>query len=178
MNAKNKAFVLKLSYAAMCLALCLVLPFLTGQIPEIGSMLCPMHLPVLLAGYLCGPWWAAIVGSTAPLLRNLMFGMPPFPTAIAMCLELAAYGLAAGILYIRLQKKTYNIYISLFAAMLFGRIAYGIAMTVILGFSSSVYSWQAFIAGAFTGAIPGIILQILLIPILVIALKKAHIIKE
>ena len=58
----NKQHIKKLTYSAICLALCLVLPFLTGQIPQIGSALCPMHLPVLLAGFLCGPWWAAAVG--------------------------------------------------------------------------------------------------------------------
>ena len=55
-----------MAYAAVCLALCLALPFLTGQIPEVGSMLTPMHLPVLLAGFLCGPWWGAVVGAIAP----------------------------------------------------------------------------------------------------------------
>ena len=88
-----------LVYAGAALALCLVLPFLTGQIPQIGSALCPMHIPVLLAGFLCGPWWAAAVGAAAPLLRFALFGMPPlFPTGLAMCFELAAYGLASALL--------------------------------------------------------------------------------
>ena len=88
---------------AVCLALCMVLPFLTGQIPQIGSALSPMHIPVLLAGFLCGPWWAMAVGAVAPLLRFALFGMPPiFPTGVAMCFELAAYGLVSGLLYARL----------------------------------------------------------------------------
>ena len=81
MQSKNQSFILKLCYAAVCLALCMVLPFLTGQIPQIGSMLSPMHIPVLLAGYLCGPWWAAAVGVIAPLLRHAIFSMPPLMTA-------------------------------------------------------------------------------------------------
>ncbi len=178
MNTKNKTFVLKLCYAAMCLALCLLLPFLTGQIPQIGNMLCPMHLPVLLAAYLCGPWWAAIVGLTAPILRNLMFGMPQFPTAGIMALEMATYGLIAGLLYLALAKKKRNIYLSLIAAMLAGRVIYGIASAIVMGVSGSTYSFGLFIAGAFTNAIPGIILQIVLIPILVMVLQKAKIIKD
>ena len=88
---------------AVCLALCMVLPFLTGQIPQIGSALSPMHIPVLLAGFLCGSWWAMAVGAVAPLLRFALFGMPPiFPTGVAMCFELAAYGLVSGLLYARL----------------------------------------------------------------------------
>ena len=99
--------ILRLVTAAMCLALCMVLPLLTGQIPEIGSMLCPMHLPVLLCGYLCGPLWAGMIGFAAPLVRFVIFGMPPLmPTGIAMAFELAAYGAVAGLMYRLLPKKT------------------------------------------------------------------------
>ena len=95
----NHVHVQKLVLAALCLALCMVLPFLTGQIPEIGSALSPMHIPVLLAGFLCGPWWALAVGAVAPVLRFALFGMPPiFPTGLAMCFELATYGLISGLL--------------------------------------------------------------------------------
>ena len=84
----EKHFIRKLTYAALCLALCMVLPFLTGQIPEVGSMLSPMHIPVLLAGFLCGPWWALLVGATAPILRFVLFGMPPlFPPALPCALN-------------------------------------------------------------------------------------------
>ena len=86
----NTIRIQKLVLAAICLALCLVLPFLTGQIPEIGSMLSPMHIPVLLCGFIAGPLWAAAIGLIAPVLRFMLFGMPPlFPTGAAMCLELA-----------------------------------------------------------------------------------------
>ena len=89
----------KLVYSALFLALALVLPFLTGQIQTFGQMLAPMHLPVLLCGFVCGPVWGLAVGAVAPLLRSLLFGMPPmFPTAVAMAFELAAYGLFTGLL--------------------------------------------------------------------------------
>ena len=160
--------------AAVCLALCMVLPFLTGQIPQVGSALCPMHIPVLLAGFLCGPWWALAVGAVAPLLRFALFGMPPlFPTGTAMCFELAAYGLVSGILCRKLPKKAVNVYLALIAAMLAGRLVWGIVMVVLMGLSGSAFTWAAFMAGAFVNAVPGIIVHILLIPIIVLALRKA-----
>ena len=166
--------ILRLTYAAACLALCMVLPFLTGQIPEIGSALCPMHIPVLLAGFLCGPWWALAVGAVAPLLRFALFGMPPlFPTGTAMCFELAAYGLVSGILCRKLHKNAVTVPLALIAAMLAGRLVRGIVMVVLMGLSGSAFTWAAFMAGAFVNAVPGIIVHILLIPIIVLALRKA-----
>ena len=176
MNRTKTATLLRhLVYAAVCLALCLLLPFLTGQIPQIGSALSPMHIPVLLAGFLCGPWWAMAVGFVAPMLRHVWLGMPPLITAIAMSFELAAYGLFSGLLYRLLPKKTVNIYVSLIGAMILGRIVWGIAMVVISGVSGSAFTWSAFIAGALLNAVPGIILHIVLIPILVMALKRAKV---
>ena len=166
--------VKKLCAAAICLALCLVLPFLTGQIPEIGSALCPMHLPVLLAGFVCGPWWSAVVGFVAPLLRFVLFGMPPiFPQGIAMAFELATYGLSAGLSYKLLPKKPVYVYVALLCGMIDGRIVWGIARYIMAGLGGGTFPFAAFLAGAVTNAIPGIILQILLIPPIVLALKKA-----
>ena len=170
--------VLKLTYSALYLAIALVLPFLTGQIPQIGSMLCPMHIPALLCGFVCGWPWGLAVGFISPLLRSVLFGMPDmFPTAVAMAFELAAYGLFSGLLYQLLPKKRSNIYVSLILAMLGGRIVWGIAMTIISGVTGSEFGWAAFIAGAFTSAVPGIIVHIILIPVLVMSLQKAGFLK-
>ena len=159
--------------AAMFLALALVLPFLTGQIPQIGNALCPMHIPVLLCGFFCGPWYGLTVGFAAPLLRFWLFGMPPImPIGIAMCFELAAYGLIAALLYKTLPKKEPFIYVSLIGAMLAGRVVWGIARVVLYGLGKSEFGWVAFMSGAFLNAIPGIIVQIVLIPVLVIVLQK------
>ena len=163
----------KLVYSAMCLALCLVLPFLTGQIPEIGSMLLPMHIPVLLCGFLCGGGWGAAVGFTAPLLRHLIFSMPPMPGCISMAFELAVYGLVTGLLYKRLGRGAKNIYLSLLCAMAAGRLVWGAVQMVIMGLNGGSFPFSAFVAGAFTSAIPGIVLQLVLIPVLVRALDKA-----
>jgi len=158
----------------MCLALALVLPFLTGQIPEIGKALAPMHIPVLLCGFICGPVWGTAVGAAAPLIRSFLFGMPAFPTdALPMSFELAAYGLIAGLLYKLLPKKIPCIYVSLLSAMLGGRVIWGIAKLLITVANASEFTAAMFIAGAFTKAIPGIIVQIILIPLIVMALKRA-----
>ena len=171
----NNTPIRRLTYSAICLALCLVLPFLTGQIPQIGSALCPMHLPVLLCGFLCGPVWAAAAGAVAPLLRSaLTGGFPPlFPTAIAMTFELCTYGLVSGLVWKTGKKTTGHIYRALIAAMITGRIVWGIVTAILLGMGDTPFTWAAFWAGGFANAIPGIIVQLILIPLLVMALRKA-----
>ena len=173
----SKSPVRRLTATAVCLALCLVLPFLTGQIPQIGSALCPMHLPILLAGFICGPWWALAVGAVAPLLRHVIFGMPPILTASGMTFELAAYGLFSGLLYHKSKKTVKNIYISLIAAMILGRVIWGIATVVITGAAGGAFTWAAFASGAVLNAVPGSVVQIILIPVIVVALRKANIIE-
>ena len=167
-----------LVYAAVCLALCMVLPFLTGQLRSIGNALCPMHIPVLLAGFLCGPWWALGVGAAAPLLRFALFGMPPlFPLGLAMCFELATYGAVCGLLYRYLPKKVSNIYVALIIAMLFGRIVWGAVRALLSGVAQTPFTWATFWAGAFTTAVPGIIVHIALLPLIVLALRRAKLIE-
>jgi len=160
--------------AALMLALAYILPYFTGNIPQIGSMLLPMHLPTLLCGFLCGGPWGAAVGFFAPLLRSLILTKPPmFPTAVAMAFEMAAYGFVSGFLYKRLPKNLGGIYGSLIGAMLVGRAVWGVVMTVLL-MNGSGFTFAAFLAGAFANAIPGIILQLVAIPALVLALQKSH----
>ena len=169
----QKKSVARLVVAAMCLALCLVLPFLTGQIREIGSMLCPMHLPVLLCGFLCGWPWGLAVGAVAPLLRSALFGMPPlFPIAVSMAAELAVYGLVTGLLSARLPKKLGWTYVSLIAAMLLGRVAWGLVRLLLAGLSGGAFTWAMFLSGALTTAIPGIIVQLIFVPVIVTAVQK------
>lgn len=161
--------------SAMFLALALVLPFLTGQIPQIGGALCPMHIPALLCGFFCGPVCGAAVGFIAPLLRFALFGMPPImPTGIAMSFELAAYGAASGLLYAVLPKKKIFVYISLICSMLIGRGVWGAAMIILQGLGKCTFGAKAFFAGAFVNAIPGMIVQIILVPVLVMAINRAY----
>ena len=168
----------KLTYSALFLALAMVLPFVTGQIPQIGKSLCPMHIPALLCGFLCGWPWGLAVGFIAPLLRSVTFGMPAmFPDAVVMAFELAAYGAVAGIVYRLLRKKSgiWKIYIALVTAMIAGRIIYGILYLCLsgLGFISTEVTWLFFWTKAFANPFPGIILQLVLVPVLVAALERA-----
>ncbi len=167
----------KLIFAAMFLALAYVLPFLTGQIPEIGNMLCPMHLPVLLCGFICGPVYGLAVGVIAPLLRSLTLSMPPlFPTAVAMCFELGAYGLFAGIFYRVFPKKTGYIYVTLIIAMILGRLVWGAFMYALMFAGKAEFGLAAFWTRGVVNALPGIALQIVVIPPIVMAFKKAKLI--
>ncbi len=169
----------KLVIAALLLALGLVLPFLTAQIPEVGSALLPLHIPVLIGGFVCGAPLGAVLGLVLPILRSLLFTMPPlYPAAVAMAFEMAAYGFVCGLLYARLPRRTWSIYVSLLAAMLAGRVVWGVARLVMSGISGSGFTFAAFLSGAFTTAIPGIVLQIVLIPLLVMALQRAGFMKE
>ena len=168
-----KKQTVKLTTAAACLALAYVLPFITGNIPGIGKALAPMHIPVLLCGFLCGPLYGLAVGACAPILRSLTIGMPPiFPKGIAMALELAVYGLMTGLLYKLFPKKPVYIYISLFISMICGRLVWGAARFALAGFSATAFPLSAFIAGAITDAIPGIIVQIVVIPVVMIAVES------
>jgi thiamine transporter ThiT len=156
----KKPDVNRLVLSAMFIALGFALPFLTGQLQTLGSMLSPMHIPVLLCGFVCGWPWGLIVGTLTPLLRSLILGMPPlFPIALAMAFEMAVYGAVAGLLYEKLPKKPLYVLISLIAAMLAGRLVWGLAMYLLVG--------------TFLNAWPGIILHIALIPPIVMALEKA-----
>ena len=173
----KKTNTLKLTYSAVCLALGLVLPFLTGQIPQIGQALSPMHIPVLLCGFLCGWPWGLAVGFILPLLRSALFGMPAlYPMALSMAFELAAYGALSGLLYKLLPKRLGYIYVSLVAAMIGGRLIWGAARYILAGVKGDSFTFAAFLAGAVTNAVPGILLHIVLIPLIVIALKKANLV--
>ena len=176
MNNHNK--ILKICLAALFLALAYVMPFLTGQIPEIGSMLCPMHIPVLICGFICGWPFGLAVGFIAPILRSLILGMPPFfPTAVCMAFELAAYGAVSGLMHKLLPKKKPFVYCSLITAMIVGRIIWGAAMYICVCISGGGFTLAAFIAGALTNAIPGIIVQIVLVPVIVMLLDDPRILK-
>lgn len=172
-NTKNMVL------AAFFLALGLIMPFITGHVPVIGNALCPMHIPVLICGYVCGWQYGMMVGFVVPLLRSVLFGMPPMmPTAIAMAFELAAYGSMTGLLYRILHKSTVGIYISLILSMLIGRIVWGIVSIFLYGINGNAFSWKIFITNGFLNAIPGIILQIVLIPVIIIALEKAGVLAD
>lgn len=170
----------RLILSALFLALGIVLPFFTGQIPEIGSMLLPMHLPVLLCGFLCGWPYGLLVGVVTPLLRSLLFTMPPmFPKAVSMAFELAGYGCVSGLLFRLLPLKTLpRIYASLLAAMISGRIVYGLVCIPLLGIAGAPYSFEIFFTSTIIEALPGIVLQLVCIPLILLALQKSRLVDK
>lgn len=163
--------------SALMLAFCYILPNFTGNIPYVGSMLLPMHLPVFLCGFLAGPFWAATVGFVAPVSRSILMTMPPMSVAIPMGFEMAVYGAASGLFFQFLAKKNVNlmarIYISLVSAMVLGRVVYGTIKAVMTMGTAEPYTLSAFIAGTVTSGIPGIMLQLVLVPAVVLAVQKA-----
>lgn len=239
-NVKN------LTLSAMFIALGLVLPLITGEIQQIGNMLLPMHIPVLLCGFICGWAWGGLVGAVLPPLRFLIFGMPPiYPTAVAMAFELCAYGVFTGLIYAEFKKRgtarsgrltpvknekigaentansgaeisaengaengadgaenegdTINndaengsaenkktakkpanivaIYVSLISAMLIGRVVWGVVTWILYGAEGEAFTFSMFLSSAFLEAVPGIILQLVLIPAVMVALQKSKLIK-
>ncbi len=170
---KNKKTTKNIAISAVCLALCYVLPFLTANNQLLGNALCLMHLPVFLCGFICGAPYGALVGIIAPLLRSLTLGMPPIIIAISMAAELCVYGLASGLINSKLPRKPGFIYLSLICAMLLGRLAGGASKLVLLALGRlESYSIGVFFSAYFVTALPGIILQIVLVPALVMALRK------
>lgn len=164
----------RLTLTAMFIALGYLLPFLTGQIPQFGAMLSPMHIPALLCGFVCGWQYGLVAGAIMPLLRSATLGMPYiFPNAVAMAFELAAYGCAAGLLYRALPKHIAFVYVTLVLSMLIGRAVWGLASAVLMMGTENVFTTQAFLAGAFINAWPGIVLHILVIPPVVLGLRRA-----
>ena len=167
-NNKKKKIIL----SALFIAIGVILPFFTMQVPAIGNMLLPMHIPVILCGFICGGPYGLIVGVLTPIIRSLLIGMPVMvPTAVCMAIELGTYGLLTGILYQKVRDRKGGIYISLIISMLAGRIVWGVASFFIYQLLGNAFTWKIFAMQAFMNAIPGIILQLLLIPLLVSRLK-------
>ncbi|MBQ2757594.1 MAG: ECF transporter S component [Clostridia bacterium] len=165
---KNGNRIKKWVLSALFLALGMVLPLLTGQIKEIGDSLLPMHLPVMLCGLICGWRFGLCVGALLPFWRSVTFGMPPlYPNAVWMALELAAYGAVIGLLYALREKPSRRyLFFCLICAMLAGRIVWGAAKAALLGVAGKPFGWQAFFVGGFLDAIPGLVLQFILIPLI------------
>lgn len=170
----KKSTTLQLVLAAMFAALGVLLPMVIHPFGMSGAVLLPMHIPVLLCGFMIGWKYGALVGLIVPLLSSFFTGMPPiFPVAIAMSLELAAYGFAAGYL-----SEKFNVIVSLVGAMLAGRAVMGIANLVLLGIAGKPYAFSGFISGAFVTALPGIIIQLILVPVIMVALKKTKVLER
>ena len=167
------ANIKKMVFSALFLAIGLVLPFFTGQIPAVGNMLLPMHIPVLLCGFACGWKYGIAVGAILPLMRSVLFGMPVmFPNAVGMAVELATYGAVTGVFRKRIGRTKWDVYFSLMSAMIIGRVVWGMTSIGLFTLAGSQFTWKIFMVQAFVNAVPGIIIQFLIIPPLVKRLPK------
>lgn len=165
---REKMVLRKSILVAMFLAVGLILPFITMQIPAVGKMLCPMHIPVLLCGYICGWPYGLLIGFITPLFRGVLFGIPVlFPNAVCMAFELATYGMITGILSAKMEKDIRSLYISLIIAMLCGRIVWGIVSAIVYVTMGAGFTWKLFFMGGFVNALPGILIQLIFIPAIV-----------
>jgi len=163
---------------AVCIGLCVVLPMAFHSIPNAGSILLPMHIPVLLCGLICGWSFGLLCGLAGPLLSSLLTGMPPMAYLPSMLVELAAYGLVCGLMInlVHTKKLYADLYISLVVALIAGRIVAGVARALI--FAAGRYSMAAWITSYFVTSWPGLVIQLIFIPAIVVALMKARLIPE
>ncbi len=170
--------LLNIVLSAMFLAIALILPLFTAQIKEFGNMLLPMHIPVMLCGLVCGWQYGLTIGAIAPILRSALFAMPiMFPSAIAMAFELATYGFVIGILFQKARWKCIkSLYRCLLISMVAGRVVWGIVQCILLGLGENGFTISMFVSGAIVKAIPGIILQLMLIPTVMLMLGKTHLV--
>ena len=170
---KTKKYIWEMVISALCVALGIVLPMTMHGIPNAGSILLPMHIPVLLCGLLCGPAYGLACGILTPLLSCVLTSMPSWGYLPSMLCELAVYGFIAGLLIvlIRTGSQVANVYISLVGAMLLGRVVYGVVNALI--FRAGNYSMEMWLTASFVTALPGIIIQLVVLPLIVLALRKA-----
>ncbi|MBQ9263552.1 MAG: ECF transporter S component [Clostridia bacterium] len=182
MNRKNSLYAMVVS--AVLLAVGMVLPFLTGQMQALGQVISPLHIPVLICGLCCGWKWGLAVGVVLPILRGMVFGMPPFPAVgLPMAFELGAYGLLTGLLYPVMLKVIQGknhlpaMLTTLVIAMIGGRMVGGMAKAMFLAMgiirSGSPFTFAAFIASYFTSTALGALIHVIAIPIVVLAIEKA-----
>ncbi len=168
----------RLILAALCAALGVVLPLAFHAVANAGSIFLPMHIPVLLCGLICGWPYGLACGILTPLLSSVFTGMPPMAYLPGMLCELAVYGFVSGLLMrqIKTGKLLADLYLSLITAMLAGRLVFGLLNALI--FRAGSYSLAIWVSASFITALPGIVIQLAVIPALVLALKKSRLIAE
>lgn len=155
--------VKKTVYGALFLALGVLLPTVFHITGINGKMFLPMHYTVFLAGLFLGRRYGAVIGVLTPLLASLMTGVPVlFPTGVLRMAELATYGACSGCLY---QSRKQNIYVALVLSMLLGRLVYGLCYWLLgLVVPQVTFALQAFLVSMFITALPGIAIQMILLP--------------
>ena len=173
---KNLSYVKKMVFSAMCITLCIVMPMMFHMIPNIGSVISPMHIPVLLCGLICGWPFGLLCGLAGPLLSYYVTGMPMPPFLQSIMVELAVYGIVTGLLtrLVRTKSRYADLYICLIPAMLIGRIIAGVVRALII--SPGEFTFAMWVSGYFISALPGIVIHLVLIPVVMLALESAKLI--
>ena len=169
--------VKRMVFTAACAALCLVLPMAFHSIPNAGSVILPMHIPVLLCGLICGWPFGLVCGLVGPFLSSILTGMPPAAMLPSMMIECAGYGCVTGLMmkYVRTGRPYMDLYISMITAMVLGRVISGLAKTWILAPGTPPFAW---VTTSLVTGIPGIIIQLVLMPAVVFALTRARLIPK
>ncbi len=166
---------LRLVMSALFLSVSIVLPMVISMgNPQLGQTFLPMHLPIMLCGIVCGTPYGIVVGLIAPLLKSVITGLPVITSAISMAFELATYGGMCGMLYKAFPKKIGYIYPNLLFSMIIGRIVNGAVQYLILTASDNDFILKSFITLTTINALPGIVIQLALIPLIVLALRKTR----
>ncbi len=162
---------------AACIALCVVLPMAFHAFPNGGSVFLPMHIPVLLCGLMCSWPFGFLCGLLGPLLSSLITGMPPAAFLPPMMVECAVYGAVTGLmmLLVRTRHSFLDLYISMLTAMIAGRVVAGLAKALIFTPGVSPFAW---VTTSLVEGIPGIAIQLVLIPLVVSALIRAKLLPE
>lgn len=176
---------LKLTFAAMFLAISVLIPSLFHMFSISGNIFLPMHIPVLVCGFWLGWQYGFAVGLAAPIINSIVSGMPPMAKVPFMMMELAVYGLAAGIFYITLKFNNkrkngfcWGIFPALILSLIAGRAIYALALTVgtyLLHINCGTA--VAVIDATITG-IPGILIQLVMVPMLVTLLERMPVTRE
>lgn len=175
---KKSLILRRSSVTAICIALCVILPMAFHMIPKGGAIFLPMHIPVLLCGLICGAPYGFLCGLIGPALSSVLTGMPPMAILPAMTIELACYGLFSGLMIslVKTNHRFLNLYISLVTAMLLGRAANGLVNALI--FSVGSYSLKMWLTASFVTSLPGLVIQLAIIPAIVFAIEKAKLLPE
>ena len=171
------SMIKKLTLSALCTALCVVLPIAFHAIPNAGSIMLPMHIPVLLCGLVCGWQPGLLCGILGPILSSAITGMPMAAILPGMVVELAVYGCVSGLMmqFVHTGRLYLDLYISLPVAMLVGRVCSGIAKALIFAPGTSFAAWAT---ASFVTALPGIVIQLVILPTLIVALTRAGLISR
>jgi hypothetical protein len=161
---------------AVCIALCVVLPLAFHSIPQSGVIYCPMHIPVLICGLVCEWQFGLICGIIGPVISSIVTGMPSIVDMPSMMIELVIYGVVCALIMkvVHTKKLYLDLYISLITAMLLGRVTAGVVKALIFARGSmTITTWAT---TYFVTCLPGIIIQLILIPAIYFALQKANLI--